>query len=94
MIPCLSVYQFWVKSVSGNHGLDSSNVVLCLALSGLFNVVLWRRVICSWVKKNGKVACFDLTTEVIEEIDFKGESENCLIVPYKKNFGTIGEIDN
>jgi molecular chaperone HtpG len=45
-------------------------------------------------KKNGKVACFDLTTEVIEEIGFKGESENCIIVPYKKNFGPIGEIDN
>ncbi|RHN78724.1 putative F-box domain, galactose oxidase/kelch, beta-propeller, F-box associated interaction [Medicago truncatula] len=44
---------------------------------------------------NGKVACFDLTTEeVIEEIDFKGDSKNCLIVPYKKNFGTIGEVDN
>jgi len=45
-------------------------------------------------QKNGKIACFDLTTEVIEEIDFEGESKNCLIVPYKKNFGTIGEIDN
>ena len=45
-------------------------------------------------QKNSKIACFDLTTEVIEEIDFEGESKNCLIVPYKKNFGTIGEIDN
>jgi molecular chaperone HtpG len=45
-------------------------------------------------QKKGKVACFDLTTEVIEEIDFKGESQNYQIVPYKKNFSTIGEIDN
>jgi len=45
-------------------------------------------------KENRKIACFDLTTEVTEEIDFKGESHICQIVPYKKNLGPIGGINS
>jgi hypothetical protein len=45
-------------------------------------------------KENCKIACFDLTTEVIEEIGFKGENHIRQIVRYKKNLGQIGGINS
>ncbi|KEH20035.1 putative F-box domain, galactose oxidase/kelch, beta-propeller, F-box associated interaction [Medicago truncatula] len=44
--------------------------------------------------ENGKIACFDLTTKVIEEIGFKREIHICQIVHYKKNLGPIGGINS
>jgi len=44
--------------------------------------------------ENGKIARFDLTTKVIEEIDFKREFHIRQIVHYKKNLGPIGGINS
>jgi len=79
----ISVKESWTKLFDIGP-LSSVNDVIAATKNG--NIFL--------NKKNGKIACFDLTTEVIEEIGFKGESHICQIVHYKKNLGPIGGINS
>jgi len=75
----IGVKESWTKLF--NIGpLSSTNNVIATGKNG--NIFLYI--------KNGKLACFDLTTEVIVEIGFKEESRIYQILHnYKKNLGPI-----
>jgi F-box interacting protein len=46
-----------------------------------------------FIKEDGELACFDLTTGMIKEIGFKGEKYWCQVVIYKENLHPIGGIN-
>ncbi|GAU51155.1 hypothetical protein TSUD_369620 [Trifolium subterraneum] len=45
-------------------------------------------------KKDNELACFDLTTGLIEDIGFRGDEFWCQMLIYKRNLHPIGEINN
>jgi hypothetical protein len=46
-----------------------------------------------FIKKDGELACFDLTTGLVKDIGIQGEKNWCQIEVYKKNLRSIRDIN-